>query len=217
MKKLSFLFIIGTIIGCASADKQIFKARQTFDKYPNEAAKYCGDTFPVADSTISVKIDTGKGKIIDYTPALVNLETMLDSARAVLNQKQGSLTSASGQLSFTKTQLGRANSLIDNLTQQISSLKSGYKPCAMDTIKSTYIKIRSNTAKIMALTAEIVAQDQDKTKALKSLNTAEEKSMHRLLLLIGLCLLIAGYFGVKIYGFFSGGGIVNNLFSKVIK
>jgi len=208
MKEIVLLIIIGAISGCASVDKQVFKARQIFDKYPNEAAKYCGDTFPVADSTVSVKVDTGKSKTIDYTPALINLETMLDSAKKILDEKQGNLTSANSQLSFTNTQLEKAHTLISNLTIQIAGLRSSYKPCGVDTIKSTYTKIRSNTAKIMALTAEIVAQDQEKEKFQNTLQVEEAESAHRLYLLIGLCLLIAAYLGVKIYGLFSGGGIV---------
>ncbi len=208
MKKIISLIMIGAISGCVSVEKQVFKARQIFDKYPNEAAKYCGDTFPVADSTVSVKVDTGKSKTIDYTPALINLETMLDSAKKILDEKQGNLTSANSQLSFTNTQLEKAHTLISNLTIQIACLRSSYKPCGVDTIKSTYTKIRSNTAKIMALTAEIVAQDQEKEKFQNTLEVEEAESAHRLYLLIGLCLLIAAYLGMKVFGLFSGGGIV---------
>ena len=207
MKKLPLLFLFFFVAGCSSIDQQVFKARQTFDKYPNEAAKYCGDKFPVADSTISVKIDTVKGKTIDYTPALANLQTMLDSAKTVLYQKQSNLTGMAGQLSFTKTQLGKADVLINNLTAQIASLKSSYKPCQVDTIRSTYTKIRSNIAKIMALTAQIVADDQDKQKSQNALQDEKTTAAHRLYLIIGLCLLITTYFGIKVYKFFIGGAI----------
>ena len=211
MKKIIILFTVIVLAACSSADKQVFKARQIFDKYPNEAAKYCGDKFPVTDSVISIKTDTSKGKTIDYRPALINLETLLDSAKTILDQKQNTLTDVSGQLSYTKSQLNEAYNLINNLTRQIDSLKANYKPCGVDTIKSTYTELRSNTAKIIALTTQIAADEQEKKTFQETLQGEKIKSAHRLYLLIGLCLLITVYFMIKVYRFFSGGQIVSNI------
>lgn len=212
MRKLLFLFMLGTVAGCSSVNREVFKARQIFDKYPNEAAKYCGDKFPVADSTITVKSDTVKGKEVNYKPELTSLELLLDSAKEILDQKQYKITDLAEQLSFTRGQLNKANSLINNLSVQLSSIKANYKPCAVDTIKNTITKIRTNTAKILALTAQTVEDSQDKEKLQKALHDEDARSLHRLYWIIGLCLLIAAYFGIKIYGFFSGGGIVRSVF-----
>jgi hypothetical protein len=217
MRKLLFLFVIGTIAGCSSVNQQVFKARQIFDKYPNEAAKYCGDKFPVTDSIISAKTDTIKGKEVNYKPALVNLELLLDSAKEIVNQKQNKITDLAGQLNFSKVQLSKANSLINSLSEQISSIKASYKPCEVDTIKSTFTKIRTNTAKVIALTTQIAEEGEEKEKLQKTLQDENTKSLHRLYWIIGLCLLIVAQFAIKIYGFFSGGGIVSNIFHNAIK
>src|ERR1700731_483043 len=116
MRKLLFLLIIGTVAGCSSVNRKVFKARQIFDEYPNEAAKYCGDKFPVADSIITTRSDTTKGKEVNYKPALMNLELLLDSAKEILNQKQYKITDLAEQLNFTKGQLSKANTLINNLS-----------------------------------------------------------------------------------------------------
>jgi DNA repair ATPase RecN len=213
MRKLLFLLIIGTVAGCSSVKREVFKARQIFDKYPNEAAKYCGDKFPVADSTISVKSDTAKGKEVNYKPAFTNLELLLDSAKEILDQKQYKITDLAQQLNFTKGQLSKAN----NLSVQLSNIKANYKPCGVDTIKNTITKIRANAAKILTLTAQTVQDGQDKEKLQKALQDENTKSLRRLYWVIGLCLLIAAYFGIKIYGFFSGGGIVRSVFHNMIK
>jgi hypothetical protein len=217
MKKLLFLLIIGTFAGCSSVNRKVFRARQIFDKYPNEGAKYCGDRFPVADSTISVKSDTIKGEEVNYKPALMNLELLLDSAKEILSQKQYKITDLAGQLSFTRGLLSKANSLVSNLSVQLGNIKANYKPCGIDTIKSTITKVRANTAKILTLTAQTIQDGQDKEKLQKALQDENAKSLHRLYWIIGLCLLIAAYFGIKIYGFFSGGGIVSSVFHNVIK
>jgi hypothetical protein len=217
MRKLLFLLIMGTVAGCSSVNREVFKARQIFDKYPNEAAKYCGDKFPVSDSTITVKSDTVKGKEVNYKPELTNLELLLDSAKEILDQKQYKITDLAEQLSFTRRQLNKANSFINSLSVQLSSIKANYKPCGVDTIKNTITKIRANTAKILTLTAQTVQDGQDKEKLQKALQDENTKSLHRLYWIIGLCLLIAAYFGIKIYGFFSGGGIVRSIFIKAIK
>jgi len=200
------------ITGCSSVNRQIFRARQVFDKYPNEAAKYCGDKFPVADSTISIKSDTVKGTEVDYRPALVNLETLLDSAKQVLDQKQDKLTGLALQLSFAKAQLIKANGFITNLSEQINSIKAGYKPCGVDTIKNTFTKIRANTAKIEALTGQLVLDGQEKQKLQKVLQLENTASLHRLYWIVGLCLLIAVYLGINIYKFISGGTIISGIF-----
>lgn len=197
------------LLGCSSVDKQIFKATQTFDKYPNEAAIYCGNKFPVADSLVNERIDTIKGKEIDLRPALVNLEQLVDSAKSVIDEKQGKITDMAGQLSFAQSQLGKEKVIIIKLISKIDSLKSSAKPCGVDTIKNTVEKIRANTAKIMALTAQTVQDGQDKEKLQQQLTDAEAIALHRLYWLIGIGLVIAAYFGIKIYSFFSGGAIVN--------
>jgi hypothetical protein len=212
MRKLLFLFMIGTVAGCSSVNRKVFKARQIFDEYPNEAAKYCGDNFPVSDSTINIKSDTIKGKEVNYKPALMNLELLLDSAKEILDQKQYKITDLAQQLNFTKVQLSKANNLINNLSVQLGNIKANYKPCGVDTIKNTITKIRANTAKILTLTAQTVQDGLDKEKLQKALQDESTKSLHRLYWIIGLCLLIATYFGIKIYGFFSGGGIVGSVF-----
>ncbi|MFI5138214.1 MAG: hypothetical protein ACHQIM_10330 [Sphingobacteriales bacterium] len=212
MKKLLFFLLAFSLAGCASIDRQVFKARQIFDKYPNEAAKYCGDKFPVADSTVSIKTDTIKGKAIDYTPALNSLQMLLDSAKGIAAQKQSKVTGLAGQLSFANTQLSNANRIINSLSVQICTIKAGYKPCGVDTIRSAYTTIRSNTAKITALTDQIVQDGQDKAKMQNNLQYETTTAAHRLYWIIGLSLLIASYFAVKIYTFFSGGAIVNTLF-----
>jgi hypothetical protein len=212
MKKTLPLLTLCILAGCASADRQVFKARQTFDKYPNEAAKYCGDRFPVADSILTFNIDSSKGKTIDYTPALINLETMLDSAKTILNQKQTALTDLNSQLTFNKVQLEKANKLVDNLTITISSLKAGYKPCGVDTVKSTYTKLRTNTAKVMALTAQILEDGKNKQNLENSLQSEESRSAHRLYFLIGIVLLMVIYLAFKVYKFFTGGGLISGIF-----
>jgi len=212
MKKLLFYLLAISLASCASVDRQVFKARQIFDKYPNEAAKYCGDKFPVADSIVSIKNDTIKGKVVDYTPALNSMQLLLDSAKGIVAQKQNKINGLAGQLSFANAQLNNANRIINNLSAQISAIKAGYKPCGVDTIKSTYTTIRSNTAKITALTDQIVQNGQDKSKMLITLRDETTTAAHRLYWIIGLCLLIASYFAVKIYKFFSGGAIVGALF-----
>ncbi|HEY2583052.1 MAG TPA: hypothetical protein VGI43_14660 [Mucilaginibacter sp.] len=210
MKKILLLLIASIITGCSSVDRQVFKARQIFDKYPNEAAKYCGDKFPPADSTVSIKTDTIKGVEINYRSAFVGLELLLDSAKEVLSQKQNKLTDLGGQLSFARMQLGKANSLISNLTAQVNSIQANYKPCWVDTIKNTFIKTRANTAKIIALTNQVTKDSQDKGNLQSKLNDENAKSLHRLYWIIGLCLFIAVYFGVKAYKFLTGGTIVSS-------
>jgi hypothetical protein len=210
MKKILLLLIASIITGCSSVDRQVFKARQVFDKYPNEAAKYCGDKFPPADSTVSIKIDTIKGVEINYRPALVSLELLLDSAKEVLSQKQAKLTNLDGQLNFARMQLGKANSLINNLLAQINSIQANYNPCGVDTIKDIFIKTRINTAKIIALTNQVAKDGQDKEKLQNTLTIENIKSLHRLYWIIGLCLFIVVYFGVKIYKFLTGGAIVSS-------
>ena len=217
MRKLLFLFMIGAIAGCSSVNQQVFKARQTFDKYPNEAAKYCGDKFPVTDSTISTTIDTIKGKEVNYKPVLVNLEILLDSAKEIVNQKQFKIADLGGQLNFSKVQLSKANELINSLSYQISSIKANYKPCGVDTIKSTFTKIRTNTAKVIALTTQIAEEGEEKEKLQKALQDENTKSLHRLYWIAGLCLLITAYLGIKIYKLFSGGGIISSIFHNAIK
>jgi hypothetical protein len=212
MKKYLLLLVVCIITGCSSVDRQVFKARQIFDKYPNEAAKYCGDKFPVADSTISVKSDTARGKEVNYKPALTNLEMLLDSAKEIVDQKQYKITDLVGQLNFTKGQLNKANNFINSLSVQLSGIKAIYNPCGVDTIKTTFTKIRTNTAKVIALTTQIADDGQDKEKLQKALQDENTKSIHRLYWIIALCLLIAIYLGAKIYGFFSGGGIVSSVF-----
>jgi hypothetical protein len=211
MKKRLLILTACLFTGCSSVDKQIFKARQIFDKYPNEAAKYCGDTFPVADSILSIRVDSSKGKIIDYTPALISLENMLDSADAILSQKQTALTDLTGQLMFTKSQLSNAGKVVTDLTITINNLKTSYKPCGVDTIKSTYTEIRVNTAKVMALTAQVVNDGKDKQNLQNTLQTEKTQSAHRLYFLIGLFLLIAVYLAFKVYKFFVGGGLISGI------
>lgn len=43
------------LTGCVSVDKQILKARKVFDQYPNEAAKYCGESFKIKEVLIRGK------------------------------------------------------------------------------------------------------------------------------------------------------------------
>lgn len=43
------------LTGCVSVDKQILKARKIFDQYPNEAAKYCGESFKIKEVLIKGK------------------------------------------------------------------------------------------------------------------------------------------------------------------
>jgi hypothetical protein len=213
MKKTLLITLMAAVAGCTSADKQIFKARQIFDKYPNEAAKYCGEKFPVADSTISIKIDTVRGKTIDYAPVIAGIETLLDSAKETVNRKQSTVTDLSGQLSFTKIQLSKANNLINNLVAQINDVKTNYKPCGIDTIKSTYIKTRANTAKILALTAQVVQRSQDQEKLQNALKVETKSSTHRLYWIIGLFLLIVAYWGFKAYKLLAGGAIAGKVFN----
>jgi hypothetical protein len=211
MKKLLLILAACLFAGCSSVDRQVFKARQIFDKYPNEAAKYCGDKFPANDSILTIRIDSSKGKIIDYTPALISLERMLDSANAILSQKQTTLTDLTGQLTFTKAKLTNAGKLIDDLTINVNNLKTSYKPCGVDTIKSASTEIRTNTAKVMALTAQIVDDDKGKQNLQNALQTEQTKSAHRLYFLIGIILVIAIYLAYKIYKFFVGGVLISGI------
>ncbi|HEY4326152.1 MAG TPA: hypothetical protein VGN20_19350 [Mucilaginibacter sp.] len=210
MKKILLSLTVCIAAGCSSADKEVFKARQIFDKYPNEAAKYCGDKFPVADSTISTKTDTIKGAVINYRPALVDLELLLDSAKDVLNQKQEKLTDLNGQFNFAKMQLGKANDLINILSGQIDGIQTSYKPCGVDTIKNTVIKTRDNTARISALTTQIMMDGRDKENMQNTLKNESTKSSHRLYWIIGLTIFVIVYFGIKVYKFLTGGTIVSS-------
>ncbi len=211
MKKIPLILTICLFAACASVERQVFKARQIFDKYPNEAAKYCGDKFPAADSILTIRVDSSKGKIIDYTPVLVSLENMLDSVNAILSQKQTALTDLTGQLTFTKAQLSNAGKLIGDLTVGINNLKTSYKPCGVDTVKSTYTEIRVNTAKVMALTAQVIVDGKDKQKLQTTLQTEQTQSAHRLYFLIGIILLIVVYLAYNVYKFFVGGGVISGI------
>jgi hypothetical protein len=200
------------LTGCASMDKQVFKARQIFDRYPNEAAKYCGDKFPVADSIVSLKHDTIRGKVIDYTPAINGFNLLLDSAKEITDLKQSKVTDLAGQLSFSKLQLSKANSLISDLSTQLKRFKAAYKPCETDTITNTYTKTRENTAKVFALTAQIAEDSQDKQKLQKVLQSETARSARRFYWIIVLCLIITAYFGIKAYRLFGGGAFLGTIF-----
>jgi len=199
------------LTGCSSANKEVFKARQIFDKYPNEAAKYCGDKFPVADSTVSIKSDTIRGKTIDYSPAITSFKLLLDSAKEITDEKQSKVTDLAGQLSFSRLQLSKANDIIDKLSLQIKSIKLTYKPCETDTITNTYTKTRANTAKILALTEQITTDSQDKEKLQKILRDETAKSNCRLYWIVILCLIITAYFGVKLYKLFGSGAFLGTI------
>ena len=112
---------------------------------------------------------------------------------------------------FTKSQLSNAGKLVTDLTINLNSLKASYKPCAVDTIKNTYTEIRTNTAKVMALTAQIVDDGKSKETLENALQTEKAQSAHRLYFLIGLVLLIAVYLAYKVYQFFVGGGLVGGI------
>ena len=116
--------------------------------------------------------------------------------------KQNKITNLAGQLNFATAQLSKANAFINSLSLQINNIKAAYKPCEVDTIRNTITTIRTNTAKVVALTAQIAEDGQDKEKLQKALQDENTKSAKRLYLIIGLCLLIAAYLGIKIYNFF---------------
>jgi hypothetical protein len=204
------------LTGCTSIDKQVFKARQVFDKYPNEAAKYCGDKFPVADSTISTTTDTVKGKLTDYSPVILNLSSGLDSAKNIINQKQTNITDQAGQLAFSNGQLAKATLIIAEISARLNKLQAKYKPCGVDTIKSTYTKLRANTAKIDALTFQLIQASADKEKSQKDLEVKMAQSAYRLLIIIILSGVIGIYCAWKVYRFFTGGA-VSGLIGGVFK
>jgi hypothetical protein len=198
-----FLILFYTA-GCGSAEKQVFRARQIFDKYPVEAAKYCGDKFPVTDSIIRIKADTLKGKMIDYRPQIESLTSGLDSANQLLALKQSSLAGTTRQLALSKA-------LIDKLSARLQALQRSYQPCVADTIKSTIVKIRNNTAKIDALTLQLMQSSAENGKLVADMGNKTAIARRRLWTIIGLYTLIAGYLGWKVYRFFCGGAVAGML------
>ena len=100
---------------------------------------------------------------------------------------------------------------MDDLTVKILRLKASYRPCGVDTVKKDYTEIRINTAKVMALTAQLVSDGKTKENLQKSLQTAKSQSAHRLYFLIGLILVIVIYLVFRIYEFFAGGGLISGL------
>ena len=203
---LTCLLII-YLTGCSSANKQIFKARQVFDKYPGAAATYCGDKFPVADSVIRSTTDTVKGKSQDYGPVILSLSTGLDSAKNIIGQKQTNISSLAGQLAFSNGQLAKANAIIVEISASFNDLRAKYKPCGVDTIKSTSVVIRSNTAKIDELTVQLLQANTDKEKLQNTLATKTSESSHRFLMIVALWIIIGGYCTWKVYRFFTGGAV----------
>lgn len=182
--------VIGVLTGCGSswyARRNINRQHLYNYTYPNELAKDCGKWFPFKDS-ISNKVLPGNN--IDYSGKIDSLQLIVDSIGLIQYP-----------LATAKPDTSKLTERVLFLKNQISQLKSAYKPCKPDTV----VHFVLNTAQLNILEQKNKIFGDSLLIGKTQLTQVKKNRITWMLIAIGGMAVIFTSIVVKVYTFVTKG------------